>query len=141
MMGGEKGAKTKSRHDRNSYSVILSVAKDLMPVASGDEVLRLRSGRRLRANMPALSGRFHTERGAMASLNNRVAWVTGGSRGIGRAIAISLAEAGAAIAVNYREKAAEARNVVETIRRTGGRGVAVGADVSEAAEVAGMVVA
>ena len=77
----------------------------------------------------------------MASLNSRVALVTGGSRGIGQAIAVSLAEAGAAIAVNYREKAAEARNVVETIRRAGGRAMAVGADVSQAAEVAGMVAA
>jgi 3-oxoacyl-[acyl-carrier protein] reductase len=77
----------------------------------------------------------------MASLNNRVALVTGGSRGIGQAIAISLAEAGAAVAVNYREKAAEAQNVVETIRRAGGRAMAVGADVSQAAEVAAMVAA
>jgi 3-oxoacyl-[acyl-carrier protein] reductase len=77
----------------------------------------------------------------MASLNNRVALVTGGSRGIGQAIAISLAEAGAAIAVNYREKATEARNVVETIRRAGGRAMAVGADVSRAVEVAGMMAA
>jgi 3-oxoacyl-[acyl-carrier protein] reductase len=77
----------------------------------------------------------------MASLNNRVALVTGGSRGIGQAIAVSLAEAGAAVAVNYREKAAEARNVVETIRRAGGRAMAVGADVSQAAEVAGMMAA
>ena len=77
----------------------------------------------------------------MASLNNRVALVTGGSRGIGQAIAVSLAEAGAAVAVNFREKAAEARNVVETIRRAGGRAMAVGADVSQAAEVAGMVAA
>ena len=77
----------------------------------------------------------------MASLNNRVALVTGGSRGIGQAIAVSLAEAGAAVAVNYREKAAEARNVVETIRRAGGRAMAVGADVSQAAEVAAMVAA
>ena len=77
----------------------------------------------------------------MASLNNRVALVTGGSRGIGQAIAVSLAEAGAAIAVNYREKTAEARNVVETIHRAGGRAMAVGADVSQAAEVAGMMAA
>ena len=77
----------------------------------------------------------------MASLNNRVALVTGGSRGIGRAIAVSLAEAGAAVAVNYREKAAEARNVVETIRRAGGRAMAIGADVSKAAEVAAMMAA
>jgi 3-oxoacyl-[acyl-carrier protein] reductase len=75
----------------------------------------------------------------MASLNNRVALVTGGSRGIGQAIAVSLAEAGAAVAVNYREKAAEARNVVETIRRAGGRAMAIGADVSQAAEVAAML--
>jgi 3-oxoacyl-[acyl-carrier protein] reductase len=77
----------------------------------------------------------------MASLNNRVALVTGGSRGIGRAIAVSLAEAGASIAVNYRDKAAEARNVAETIRGAGGRAMAVGADVSQATEVAAMMAA
>jgi 3-oxoacyl-[acyl-carrier protein] reductase len=77
----------------------------------------------------------------MASLKNRVALVTGGSRGIGQAIAVSLAEAGAAIAVNYREKEAEAQNVVETIRGAGGRAMAVGADVSQAADVAGMMAA
>jgi 3-oxoacyl-[acyl-carrier protein] reductase len=77
----------------------------------------------------------------MASLNNRVALVTGGSRGIGRAVAISLADAGAAVAVNYREKATEARNVVETIRAAGGRAMAVGADVSRAAQVSQMMAA
>jgi len=75
----------------------------------------------------------------MALLAKRVAVVTGGSRGIGRAVAISLADAGAAVAVNYREKAAEAGKVVETIRGAGGRAMAVGADVSKAAEVSAMM--
>src|SRR5258708_34617639 len=74
----------------------------------------------------------------MALLNNRVALVTGGSRGIGRAVAISLADAGAAVAVNYREKAAEARTVVEAIRQAGGRAMEIGADVSRAPEGADM---
>lgn len=77
----------------------------------------------------------------MASLEKRVALVTGGSRGIGRAVAISLADAGAAVAVNFREKTAEARNVVETIRAAGGRAMAVGADVSEAVQVSEMMAA
>jgi 3-oxoacyl-[acyl-carrier protein] reductase len=77
----------------------------------------------------------------MASLKNRVALVTGGSRGIGRAVAISLADAGASVAVNYRERATEARNVVEAIRGAGGRAMDVAADVSKAADVAGMIAA
>ena len=72
-------------------------------------------------------------------LNGRTALVTGASRGIGAAIAIALAEAGAAIAVNYRERADEADAVVAKIREFGGRATGIAADVSQAAAVAKMV--
>ncbi len=72
-------------------------------------------------------------------LNGRTALVTGASRGIGAAIAMALAEAGAAVAVNYRERADEAEAVVAKIREFGGRAVAIAADVSQAAAVAKMV--
>src|SRR3984957_726835 len=72
-------------------------------------------------------------------LNGHIALVTGGSRGIGAAIALALAEAGAAVAVNYRERAADAEAVVANITSKGGRAIAVAADVSQAADVTKMV--
>jgi len=72
-------------------------------------------------------------------LGARVALVTGGSRGIGAAVALMLARAGAAVAVNYRERAANAEAVVANIKSGGGRAIAVAADVSQSAAVAGMI--
>jgi 3-oxoacyl-[acyl-carrier protein] reductase len=72
-------------------------------------------------------------------LNGHIALVTGGSRGIGAAIALTLAEAGAAVAVNYRERAGDAEAVVAKIKGIGGHAIAVAADVSQAAAVTAMV--
>ncbi|MDX1613789.1 MAG: 3-oxoacyl-ACP reductase family protein, partial [Candidatus Promineifilaceae bacterium] len=64
-------------------------------------------------------------------LEGRVAIVTGASRGIGRAIATTLAAAGARVAVNYNSSAAEAEEVVAAIEAAGGLAMAVQADVSD----------
>ena len=77
----------------------------------------------------------------MSALKGKVALVTGASRGIGRAVALALAGQGAAVAVNYRERAKEAAVVVAEIEKADGRAMAVAADVSDGAAVAGMVAA
>lgn len=71
-------------------------------------------------------------------LKDKIAVVTGASRGIGRACAIELARAGARVAVNYSKSSAEAEEVVSLIERDGGVAFAVKASVNSSDEVAAM---
>jgi len=77
----------------------------------------------------------------MGKLDGRKALVTGGSRGIGRGIALAFAREGASVVVNYRRDEAAARATVEEIERLGGAAVAVQADVAEWAQVERMAAA
>lgn len=71
----------------------------------------------------------------MLALTGRTALVTGASRGLGKAMALALAEAGADVAVNYRVQAEAADAVVTSIRTLGRKAVAIQADVSMSADV------
>jgi 3-oxoacyl-[acyl-carrier protein] reductase len=75
----------------------------------------------------------------MIQLDDRVALVTGAARGIGRACAQMLARAGARVAVNYRAADAQARTLVDEIRKSGGEARAYRADVSVRPEVDRMI--
>ncbi len=77
----------------------------------------------------------------MSDLSVKVALVTGASRGIGRAVALKLAQAGAKVAVNYYLKAdaAQAEEVAQQIRSQGGECLLIQGDVSQPADVERMV--
>ncbi len=75
------------------------------------------------------------------ALEGRIALVTGGARGIGRALAIALGRAGADVAVGYHERRDEAEAVVAEVRRSGARACVVGGDVSSEDDVGRMVAA
>ncbi len=72
-------------------------------------------------------------------LDNKIAVVTGGSRGIGRAIALKLASEGASIVVNYTSNSAAADEVVKEIEALGAKGIAVKANVSVAEDIESLI--
>jgi len=75
------------------------------------------------------------------ALNDRVALVTGGGRGIGKAISLALAEAGCDIAINYVSRGADARETADAIEALGRRALVVRGDISKSAEVAALIAA
>ena len=75
----------------------------------------------------------------MEILAGKIALVTGGGRGIGRAISLALARAGCDVAVNYRERRDDADSAVREIQKLGRRAAAIQADVSHSPEVTQLV--
>ena len=75
----------------------------------------------------------------MRKLEGKVAVVTGASRGIGRAIALKLADEGAKVVVNYSGSQAKAEEVVAMIQENGGEAIAVQASVSKTEEVTALM--
>ena len=73
------------------------------------------------------------------ALTGQTALVTGGGRGIGRAIALALAESGLEVVVNYSSSAAAAEEVVELITASGGKAYALQANVSKEDDVDGLI--
>ena len=72
-------------------------------------------------------------------LKDKIALVTGSSRGVGRAVALGLAKQGANVVVNYTSNENAANEVVETIQSMGGKAIAVKADVAQKAEAENLV--
>ncbi len=75
----------------------------------------------------------------MGRVDGRTALITGGSRGIGRAIALELAREGARVAINYSSNEAKAQEVADEINGAGGTCILVKANIGDAKEARAMV--
>jgi 3-oxoacyl-[acyl-carrier protein] reductase len=75
----------------------------------------------------------------MRALNNKIALVTGGSRGLGKVISLQLAEAGATVIVNYASNQEAAQETVDSIRSKGGKAVSIQGDITEEKSVSDLV--
>ena len=73
------------------------------------------------------------------SLEGKVAWVTGSTKGLGRAMALALGEAGARIAINYHHDEAKAQTTLDNFKAAGCEGILVRGDVTDEDQVNEMV--
>src|SRR5271154_1663363 len=101
----------------------------------------MRPARCRQTHISSATRRFFKRRIYMSKLKGKVAVVTGASKGIGAGIAKALAAEGASVVVNYASSKAGADKVVAAITAAGGKAVAVGGDVSKAAEAQGIIAA
>jgi 3-oxoacyl-[acyl-carrier protein] reductase len=82
-----------------------------------------------------LRAKLSSENPQLLTLQDHIALITGASRGIGKAIALALAEEGANIAINYHKQAEAAASVTAEMKKLGRRSITVQADVSDSSQV------